>query len=123
MTFSISPETFNYIAISLARYKWQLLLWSVFLLLLFVALQSQIQHQTPGALVWLAILILFIAIESLVIAAFMFFFQVLPSSREENRSWYKFYRFIEWCETLLFTLLLPLPLVLFIYAYLRLGLG
>jgi hypothetical protein len=72
-------------------------------------------------LVWLAILILFVAIESLVVSAFMFFFQVLPSTREENGPWFRFYRSIEWCETILFAILLPLPIVLFIYAFVRLA--
>jgi len=121
MVFSITPELFNYIAISFARFKWQLLIWSLFLFALFMLLQAQIQLQTPSVLVWLAILILFIAIESLVLSAFMFFFQVLPSSREENSAWYNFYRLIEWCETILFMVLLPLPILLFLYAFIRLG--
>lgn len=121
MLSSISPELFNYIAITFARFKWQLLAWSCFFFILFIGLQTQIQLKTPSVLVWLAILILFIAIESLVVAAFMFFFQVLPSTREENVSLFKFYRAIEWCETILFTVLLPLPIVLFIYAFIRLA--
>ncbi|ASP49003.1 hypothetical protein [Cognaticolwellia beringensis] len=121
MLSSISPELFNYIAITFARFKWQLLAWSIFFFVLFIGLQSQIQLKTPSVLVWLAILILFVAIESLVVAAFMFFFQVLPSTREENLAWFKFYRTIEWCETILFTILLPLPIVLFIYAFVRLA--
>tara|TARA_R110000744_G_scaffold98144_2_gene189613 strand:- start:3420 stop:3788 length:369 start_codon:yes stop_codon:yes gene_type:complete len=121
MLSSISPELFNYIAITFARFKWQLLAWSIFFFVLFIGLQSQIQLKTPSVLVWLAILILFVAIESLVVAAFMFFFQVLPSTREENIAWFKFYRTIEWCETILFTILLPLPIVLFIYAFVRLA--
>jgi hypothetical protein len=121
MPFSITPELFNYIAITFARFKWQLLAWSLFFFVLYIALQSQIQLKTPSVLVWLAILILFVAIESLVVSAFMFFFQVLPSTREENGDWFKFYRSIEWCETILFAILLPLPIVLFIYAFLRLA--
>ena len=121
MLSSISPELFNYIAITFARFKWQLLAWSIFFFLLFIGLQAQIQLKTPSVLVWIAILILFIAIESLVVAAFMYFFQVLPSTREENIAWFKFYRTIEWCETILFTILLPLPIVLFIYAFVRLA--
>jgi hypothetical protein len=121
MLFSITPELFNYIAITFARFKWQILAWSLFFFVLYIALQSQIQLKTPSVLVWLAILILFIAIESLVVSAFMFFFQVLPSTREENGTWFKFYRTIEWCETILFTILLPLPIVLFIYAFVRLA--
>ncbi|MBA6340383.1 hypothetical protein H4J59_05165 [Colwellia sp. MB02u-10] len=121
MPFSITPELFNYIAITFARFKWQLLAWSLFFFVLYIALQSQIQLKTPGVLVWLAILILFVAIESLVVSAFMFFFQVLPSTREENGPWFRFYRSIEWCETILFAILLPLPIVLFIYAFLRLA--
>ncbi|MBA6327881.1 hypothetical protein H4J46_08015 [Colwellia sp. MB02u-6] len=121
MPFSITPELFNYIAITFARFKWQLLAWSLFFFVLYIALQSQIQLKTPSVLVWLAILILFVAIESLVVSAFMFFFQVLPSTREENGAWFTFYRSIEWCETILFAILLPLPIVLFIYAFLRLA--
>jgi hypothetical protein len=121
MLSSISPELFNYIAITLGRFKWQLLAWSCFFFVLFIGLQSQIQLKTPSVLVWIAILILFIAIESLVVAAFMFFFGVLPSTREENIAWFKFYRTIEWCETILFTVLLPLPIILFLYAFIRLA--
>jgi len=121
MLSSISPELFNYIAITFARFKWQLLAWSIFFFMLFIGLQAQIQLKTPSVLVWLAILILFVAIESLVVAAFMFFFQVLPSTREENIAWFKFYRTIEWCETILFAILLPLPIVLFLYTFLRLA--
>ena len=121
MLSSISPELFNYIAITFARFKWQLLAWSIFFFVLFIGLQAQIQLKTPSVLVWIAILILFIAIESLVVAAFMFFFQVLPSTREENIAWFKFYRTIEWCETILFAILLPLPIVLFLYTFLRLA--
>ncbi|MBA6291086.1 hypothetical protein H4J58_13855 [Colwellia sp. MB3u-70] len=121
MPFSITPELFNYIAITFARFKWQLLAWSLFFFVLYIALQSQIQLKTPSVLVWLAILILFVAIESLVVSAFMFFFQVLPSTREENGPWFTFYRSIEWCETILFAILLPLPIVLFIYAFVRLA--
>lgn len=119
MKLSISPELFNYIAITFARFKWQLLAWCVFFFVLFIGLQAQIQLKTPSVLVWLAILILFMAIESLVVSAFIFFFQVLPSTREENASWYRFYRTIEWCETILFAILLPLPIVLFFYAFIR----
>jgi hypothetical protein len=121
MIFSITPELFNYIAITFARFKWQLLMWSLFFFALFVGLQSQIQLKTPSILVWIAILILFIAIESLVVASFMFFFQVLPSTREENFALFRFYRTIEWCETILFAILLPLPIILFIYAFIHLG--
>ncbi|MFT5813376.1 MAG: hypothetical protein ACI9VT_001124 [Psychroserpens sp.] len=122
MLSSITPELFNYIAITFGRFKWQFLAWSLFFFILFMGLQAQIQLKTPSILVWLAILILFIAIESLVVSAFMFFFQVLPSTREENVSLFKFYRTIEWCETILFTVLLPLPIVLFIYTFIRLAL-
>ena len=121
MLSSISPELFNYIAITFGRFKWQLLAWSCFFFVLFIGLQSHIQLKTPSVLVWIAILILFIAIESLVVAAFMFFFGVLPSTREENIAWFKFYRTIEWCETILFTVLLPLPIILFLYAFIRLA--
>jgi len=104
----------------LSRFKWQLLAWSIFFFCLFILLQTQIQLNTPGFLVWLAIFILFAAIECLVLSAFIFFFQVLPSSRENNLAWQQFYHVIEWCEALLFALLLPLPILLFIYAFVHL---
>jgi hypothetical protein len=121
MLSSINPELFNYIAITFGRFKWQLLAWSLFFFVLFIGLQAQIQLKTPSVLVWLAILILFVAIESLVVSAFMFFFQVLPSTRAENVALFKFYRTIEWCETILFAILLPLPIVLFTYAFVHLA--
>lgn len=121
MKLSISPETFNYIAITLARFKWALMSWSAFLFVLFLLLQSQITFSTPNALVWLAIFILFIAIESLVACAFIFFFQILPSTKEQSAQWVSFYRAIEWCETLLFTVLIPLPVILYIYAFIHLN--
>lgn len=121
MKLSITPQTFNYIAITLARFKWPLLSWSAFFFILFLLLQSQINYSTPTPLVWLAIFILFMAIESLVICAFIFFFQVLPSTQEINQQWVRFYRVIEWCETLLFTLLIPLPFILYCFAFIRLN--
>lgn len=120
MNLFISPNFYNYIAISLSRLKWQLLAWSIFFFILFVLLQTQIQLNTPNYLIWFVIFILFFAIESLIITAFIFFFQVLPSTQECNAKWLQFYRTIEWCEALLFTILLPLPIVLFIYAFIHL---
>jgi hypothetical protein len=121
MKYPLTPDLFNVIAITLAKFKWNLIAWSIFFLILFVLLQSQIQTSTPTMLIWFAIFILFAALQSLVIAAFIFFFQVLPSTREHNANWQKFYRVVEWCETALFTLLLPLPLLLFIYAFIKLS--
>lgn len=118
MKFWLSPDVFNNIAISLAEYRWNLLAWSVFSFLLFLILQYQVSQTTPTSLVWLAILVLFSALQALVIASFIFFFQVLPSSKVQNKQWYKFYRTIEWCETILFGFILPLPTMLFIYAFL-----
>lgn len=118
MTNWFTPETFNNIAISLAEYRWKLLLWSLFAFILFFILQGKVANTTPVFLIWLTIFILFSALQTLVIASFVFFFQVLPSVRSDNEQWRNFYRAIEWCETLLFTFILPLPFLLFLYAFL-----
>lgn len=117
MKYPFTPKNFNYIAISTSRIKWQLLLWSIFGFTLFAGLKSQINFNTPSFLLWLAIFILFSAIEALVVTTFIFFFQNLPSLNEHNPYWYRFYQVIEWCETFLFTILLPLPMILFIYTF------
>lgn len=117
MKLWLNPEIFNSIAISLSEYRWKLLAWSVFSFLLFTVLQQQVTQTTPTLLIWLVIFILFSALQTLVIASFIFFFQVLPSSRIQNEPWFKFYRSIEWCETILFGFILPLPTLLFIYAF------
>jgi len=113
----LSPEVFNNIAITLAEYRWKLLLWSLLAFLLFTVLQNQVVPATPSALIWLVIFILFAALQALVIASFIFFFRVLPSAKNNNKQWHKFYRTIEWCETILFGFILPLPALLFIYAF------
>lgn len=114
----ISPELCQNIALSFITLKIKLLAWSIFLFCLFYFLKGKISSQTPDALIWLAILILFIAIQSLIFASFIYFFQEL-ASHKENPDWLKkFYRTIEWCEAALFTLLIPLPSAMFIYAVL-----
>ena len=116
MKYWITPELFQQIALFLVDYKWRLLLWSLLSFVLFALLDMQIVLTTPNLLVWLAIFILFAAIQSLIFAAFIFFFQQLPSSKAEDAYWFKLYRTVEWCETLLFALLLPMPILTFIYA-------
>lgn len=114
-----TPESFHYLAINLAEYKWRLLAWSAGAFLLFMLLETQIGNTTPASLVWLALAILFLALQLLVFGAFIFFFQVLPSTKTDNQQWFQFYRSIEWCETLLFALLLPLPTISYLYALIR----
>jgi hypothetical protein len=116
MKYPLTPDLFNNIAISLSSYRWVLLGWSGLFFALFLLLSQQIEQSTPIALVWLAIFILFTALQALVVASFIFFFQALPSNKEENQQWRKFYRTIEWCETVIFTIIIPLPMLLFIYA-------
>jgi len=121
MNYWFTPEFFHYLASNLANYKWRLLIWSAASFALYTLLESQISQSTPTALIWLALAILFAALQMLVCTSFLFFFQVLPSSKTNNKSWFIFYRIIEWCETLLFALLLPLPTLSFIYAILSLN--
>lgn len=116
MNYWITPELFQQIALLFTGYQWRFLLWSLLSFALFAFLNIQIALTTPDILVWLTVFILFFAIQNLVFAAFIFFFQQLPSSKAVDRYWFKLYRTIEWCETLLFALLLPLPPIIFCYA-------
>ena len=118
MKYWFTPESFHLAAMSLSFLRWRLLAWSLFAFVLFLLLQTQIKTATPTLLVWVALFILFSALQALVIASFVFFFQVLPSSTAKSNYWFNLYRTIEWCETLLFALLLPLPSLGFIYALL-----
>ena len=117
MKLWLTPEIFNVTAIAFSEYRWKLLAWSFAAFLLFAILELQVVSTTPSSLIWLIILILFTALQALVLAAFIFFFQELPSNKTPDKHWSRFYRVIEWCETLLFSFILPLPLLLFIYAF------
>jgi len=116
MKYWFTPNVFNNIAISLYDFRWRFLLWSALAFVLFMILQEQVTNTTPSSLIWLVIFILFAALQALVIASFIFFFQALPSVKEQQSFWLKFYRAIEWCETIIFSFLLPLPMLLFFYA-------
>lgn len=116
MNYWFTPESFHLLASNLSQYKWRLLMFSAAAFALYTVLELQVSQSTPTFLIWMALAILFSALQILVFSSFIFFFQVLPSSRTNKKSWYIFYRTIEWCETLLFALLLPLPTISFIYA-------
>ena len=116
MKYRLTPELFNNIAITFSSYRWILIAWSGFSFILFLILSQQIEKSTPIVLVWFAIFILFAALQTLVVASFIFFFQTLQSNKEENKPWRKFYSTIEWCEAIIFTVILPLPMMLFVYA-------
>jgi hypothetical protein len=116
MKYRLTPELFNNIAISLSSYRWTLIAWSSFFFVLFLILSQLIAQSTPIVLVWFAIFILFAALQTLVFASFIFFFQNLQSNKEENKQWQKFYSTIEWCEAIIFTVILPLPMMFFVYA-------
>jgi hypothetical protein len=116
MKYRFTPALFNNIAITLSAYRWKLLAWSGFAFILFLILNKQINYSTPTTLVWFAIFILFAALQTLVVASFVFFFQDLPSNRAENKPLLKFYQTIEWCEAIIFTIIFPLPMLLFFYA-------
>jgi len=118
-----SPERFHYFAKLYYPKRWQLLLWSFLSFTLFALLEGQIVNTTPSILLAIALFILFFALQSLVFASFLSFFKALPShqyTQEKQSVSYRFYRFIEWAETLLFGFLLPLPTLGFIYASLML---
>lgn len=122
MKLYCSPNLFHLLAQQFIHLRWRLLLWSFLLISLFVLLQKQIGAETPKALIWLALFILFSGLQSLIFSAFIFFFQQLPSTKEirnqnkENQFWLKLYQGVEWCEALLFFIILPMPVLIFIYA-------
>ncbi|QOL25262.1 hypothetical protein LP316_13310 [Thalassotalea sp. LPB0316] len=114
-----SPEHYHDIAQKYYPKRWHLLWWSFLSFVLFAALEYQIANQTPTPLISLALFILFFALQALVLGAFLFFFKTLPSkqfSAQQQSLAYRFYRTIEWAETLLFSFLLPLPALGFVYA-------
>lgn len=115
MKYIFTPEVFNQIAIVLWNVRWRLLQWSLFSFILFILLQSQIQLTTPSILIWFALFVLFFALQILVIASFIFFFKTLPSNKAKNPKWFIFYRTIEWCETIIFTVLVPFPTLIYLY--------
>ncbi len=116
MTCYFSPNICNNIAISLYEFRWWFFMWSGLTFLLFLLLQQQISETTPNSLVWLSIFILFIALQALVVSAFIFFFASLASIKERQVFWLNFYRVIEWSEAVIFSFILPLPMLLFVYA-------
>lgn len=111
----LTPNVFNHIAILFWNTRWRLLQWSLFSFILFIVLQNQINLSTPNLLVWFTLFILFFALQVLVIASFIFFFKSLPSTKAKSYNWFTFYRLIEWCEALIFTLLIPFPTLIYLY--------
>jgi len=115
MKYMLTPNIFNQIAILFWNTRWRLIQWSLFSFILFAVLQNQISLSTPNLLVWLALFILFFALQVLIIASFIFFFKSLPSTKAKTQRWFTFYRTIEWCEAIIFTLLIPFPTCIYLY--------
>lgn len=111
----LTPEIFHEVALTFRSYRWRLLGLSGAVLLLFILLTPLIHDGTPLFLLMVLFFLLFSALQSLVCAAFIFFFQQLPSQANTQASWKNFYRMIEVSETFLFALILPSPLLIFIY--------
>ena len=122
MKLYFSPNLFHLVAQQFLNYRWRLLLSSLVFIGFFILLQKQINSETPTELIWLALFILFAGLQLLIFSAFIFFFQQLPSKSEsllhdENRHfWFKLYKAVEWCEAILFFVILPLPALIFFYA-------
>ncbi len=115
MKYLLTPHIFNQAATIFWNKRWRLLQWSLFSFILFLILQNQIELSTPTPLIWLALFIVFFALQMLVLASFIFFFKNLPSKKAKSRGWYNFYRTIEWCEAFIFTLLIPFPTLTYLY--------
>lgn len=111
----VTPEVFHEVALTFRSYRWRLLGLSGATLLLFILLTTLINDATPLFLLMVLFFLLFLALQSLVCAAFIFFFQKLPSEADTQVSWKNFYRIIEISETYLFALILPSPVLIFIY--------
>ncbi len=122
MKFYCSPRLFHLLAQQFCNFRWKLLLWSLLLIGLFSLLQGEINAETPKKLIWFALFILFTGLQLLIFSAFIFFFQQLPSQKEmqqhdaHRQFWIKLYQAVEWCEAVLFFIMLPLPTITFIYA-------
>jgi len=116
MRYLFTPTHYNHVALFFVEQRWRLLIWSACAFFLFVFLERQIENSTPDILIWLALFILFSALQALVLSSFIFFFQNLASIKVQQGALYRFYCFVEWCEAFIFTLLLPFPTLVFIYA-------
>ena len=122
MKLYCSPDLFHLLAQQFLSFRWRLLLWGLLLIGFFSILQGEISTETPKKLIWLALFILFTGLQLLIFSAFIFFFQQLPSKNEADRHnddsqfWFKLYQGIEWCEAVLFFIILPLPTITFVYA-------
>lgn len=115
MSYLVSPTTFHQIALLFKSYRWKLLIWCVAALSIFILLMPYVSPATSTPLLLLFFFILFIALQCLVCSAFIFFFNRLPSEKDHQKSLRGFYRFIEWGEVCLFTVILPWPAVVYIY--------
>lgn len=111
-----TPKSFHQLALIVSPYRWRLLAWSALVFALYLLLETQITQTTPNTLVWLSLFILFASLQILVFASFIFFFKKLPSTLVKDTAWRKLYQVVEWCEAMLFALLLPLPSLVFLYA-------
>ncbi|MGJ8692596.1 MAG: hypothetical protein ACSHW0_08945 [Thalassotalea sp.] len=119
MKLYFTPAVFNNVARYLKIYRWRLLLWSALGFVLYLLLTEQIEFSTPNGLIWLTLFIVFASLQALVLSAFIFFFQELPSRKTKQDFWRRLYLIVEWSEAILFTILLPLPSLTFIYALLQ----
>lgn len=115
MRYLFTPQLFNQIATFFWDKRWRLLQTSLLCFVLFFLLENQINLLTPNLLVWFALFILFCGLQMLVVASFIFFFKNLPSTIATSKKWLVFYSIIEWCEAIIFTLLLPFPIIIFMY--------
>jgi hypothetical protein len=119
MTYFFTPQLYQTIANVFYEYRFRLLIWSISSFILFTLLTTQMNVNTPTFLIIFNMFIMFLGLQTLVFSSFLFFFQELPSSYEKNKSWLMLYQLIEWGETLLFTVLLPLPFIFFIFAMIK----
>lgn len=113
----ISPQLFQYFAITLNEYRWHFFMWAAFCFCLFFSLLNFISASTPLILLWLVILCLTLGFQLLIIAAFIMFFRNLPSNNAAEQQWLTLYRTVEWCEAILFSFMLPMPLLLLAYTF------
>ncbi len=116
MRYILTPALFQQIALCFNSYRWKLIGWSLLLFILYVILELNIGQTTPDFLVWFALAILFFSLQILVFSAFIFFFQNLTSTKTMTIYWKTFYQIVEWCEAVIFTILLPCPAIIFLYA-------
>ena len=84
MKYLFTPTVFHSVAQLMSGYRWRLLIWSALGLTLYFLLTTQINFNTPNALIWLTMFIVFAALQALVLSAFIFSFKIYLQKKRKK---------------------------------------